>query len=73
MVVPAPKPKAKPVALGSSSTAKPSSTGTVKLALTNPNATAMSYKLAVKTFSRVTLTPVGGGTAVTKTITLKRS
>ena len=111
----------KPVTLGTGSSAKPTSTGNVTLALTNPNATAITYTLSVKTVSKykvgktkkivtvasgrtvtlkpgesdvkfalsktaktllkarrslkvkVTLTPVGGGSAVTKTITLKRS
>jgi hypothetical protein len=119
--VAAPKPAVKPIALGSKSTMKPTSAGSVKLALTNPNATATKYKLAVKTVSKyklgktkrtvvvaagktvtvkpgtsslsfklsssaksllkqrtsvkvtVSLTPVDGGSAITKTITLKRS
>ncbi|MDT7572622.1 MAG: hypothetical protein QOE05_2796 [Actinomycetota bacterium] len=116
-----PKPALKPVTLGSKSTMKPSSAGSVKLSLTNPNAAAATYKLAVKTVGKykvgktrktvtvaagktvtlkpgassvsfklssaaktllkqrksvkvkVTLTPTSGGSAVTKTITLKRS
>jgi hypothetical protein len=120
VVVPQAEPAVKPVRLASGSTAKPTAAGSVKLKLTNPNATAAAYKLAVKTVSKytlgktkktvtvaagktitvkpgsssvsfklssagktllekrksvkvkVTLTPVGGGSAVTKTITLKR-
>ena len=115
------QPAPKPVKLASSKTAKPTSAGSVTLKLTNPNATASRYRLAVRTVSKykigktrklvtvapgktvtvkpgatsvkfslsrtaktllktrkalkvkVTLTPVGGGSAVTKTLTLKRA
>ncbi|MDA0169218.1 hypothetical protein OJ998_08990 [Solirubrobacter taibaiensis] len=113
----------KPATFGGSSSVKPSKTGAVKLALTNPNTTAVSYKVSAKTVGKyavgksktkkvvtvastktvslkagasnvnlslskaaktllkqrksvkvkVTLTPVSGGSAITKTITLKRS
>jgi hypothetical protein len=120
---PAPQPTtvAQPIKIATGSTAKPTAAGSVTLDLTNPNATALQYKLSVRTVSKytvgktkklvtvssgktvtlkpgasgvkfslsktaktllktrkalkvkVTLTPVGGGKAVTKTITLKRS
>jgi hypothetical protein len=121
VVSPAPKPPKVAVAFGNVSSVKASKSGSVKLSFTNPNATAMSYKVAAKTVGKykvgktrkvvtiaagktvslkpgasnlslklssaakqllkqrksvkvkVTLTPVDGGPAVTKTLTLKRS
>jgi hypothetical protein len=113
------KPKA--ITYEGSASVKPSKSGAVKLALENPNAAAVSYKLSAKTVNKykvgktrkvvnvtstktvslkpgesnvnftltatakklltqnksvkvkLTLTPADGGSAVTKTITLKRS
>ncbi|MDA0182313.1 hypothetical protein OJ997_18545 [Solirubrobacter phytolaccae] len=50
--VPAPAPAPKPATFGSASSIKASKTGAVKLALTNPNAAAASYKVSAKTVSK---------------------
>lgn len=121
--VPVPAPAPKPATFAKATSLKASKAGSVKLALSNPNTSALSYKLSAKTVSKykvgksktkkvvtvatsktvslkpgassvsfslsktaksllaarkslkvkVTLTPASGGSAITKTITLKRS
>ncbi|WP_147448063.1 hypothetical protein [Solirubrobacter pauli] len=121
--VPVPAPAPKPATFAKATSLKASKAGSVKLALTNPNTAALSYKLSAKTVGKykvgksktkkvvtvatsktvslkpgasnvsfslsktaksllsarkslkvkVTLTPASGGSALTKTITLKRS
>ena len=58
------------VAAGKTVTVKPGATS-VKFSLSKTAKTLLKTRKTLKV--KVTLTPVGGGSAVTKTLTLKRS
>lgn len=71
--IPAPKPADKAITFAGSASVKPSKAGSVKLSLSNPNAAAVSYKLAAKTVNKYKVGKTRKVVSVTstKTVSLK--